>query len=348
MSVGKERLARIWIAVLVAAAVAVPLFAWQAQARTAVIHAALPENGGWIPRDLKAEVGKPVTLRLTSDDVLHGFGLGQSNLSPVDIYPGEVTEVTLTFDKPGRYTFYCTRWCSVNHWRMRGVIEVTGPEPAAEETVIPPLYVTLGLDIDAEHHTEIVPEWFPSARRGEALKVPIPAEAASREVYRSHSPVELWQTLRNEPRLARLSDRDLWDLVALTWSRQTGPEALRVGKALYEANCAACHGSSGGGDGVFAEQPAALPGSHGGADPNSEPDDRSPPSQSEMTGEMIQAPTDFTDPNHSLAASPAHWQGKILRGGMGTGMPAWGAIFTEDQTWALVAYLWTFQFDLER
>ena len=37
--------------------------------------------------------------------------------------PGKVTDVTLTFDKPGTYTFYCTRWCGVNHWRMRGVVE---------------------------------------------------------------------------------------------------------------------------------------------------------------------------------------------------------------------------------
>jgi mono/diheme cytochrome c family protein len=33
---------------------------------------------------------------------------------------------------------------------------------------------------------------------------------------------------------------------------------------------------------------------------------------------------------------------------MGTGMPGWGPIFTKEQTWALVAYLWTFQFELER
>ena len=43
-----------------------------------------------------------------------------------------------------------------------------------------------------------------------------------------------------------------------------------------------------------------------------------------------------------LSASPAHLQGKIIRGGMGTGMPSWGPIFTDDQTWRrLIAYLWT-------
>ena len=33
---------------------------------------------------------------------------------------------------------------------------------------------------------------------------------------------------------------------------------------------------------------------------------------------------------------------KIRRGGMGTGMPYWGSIFTEEELAALVDYLWTF------
>jgi mono/diheme cytochrome c family protein len=36
--------------------------------------------------------------------------------------------------------------------------------------------------------------------------------------------------------------------------------------------------------------------------------------------------------------------GKILRGGMGTGMPNWGTILTDEAVSALVDYLWTFPF----
>ena len=32
-------------------------------------------------------------------------------------------------------------------------------------------------------------------------------------------------------------------------------------------------------------------------------------------------------------------------GGMGTGMPMWGSIFTDEQIWTLVGYLYTFQFN---
>jgi mono/diheme cytochrome c family protein len=62
----------------------------------------------------------------------------------------------------------------------------------------------------------------------------------------------------------------------------------------------------------------------------------------------MQRPADFTDPKRMLGASPALLQGKILRGGMGTGMPMWGSIFTERQIWDLIAYLYSFQFDYEK
>jgi hypothetical protein len=39
---------------------------------------------------------------------------------------------------------------------------------------------------------------------------------------------------------------------------------------------------------------------------------------------------------------------KLRRGGMGTGMPSFGAILTPDETWSLVYYLWTFVFDADR
>lgn len=327
----KEWLARIIVIVLVVAAVTIPVGAWWLRSRGVVIHARMAETGGWTPENLTIEVGQPLHLRLTSDDVMHSFAIGQSDQAAVDVIPGEMTDVTLTFDQPGKYTFYCTRWCSVNHWRMRGTIEVTGPETAAE-AIKPPLYVSLGLDIDAEHHADVVPRQMPSAALGAKLGVSIPSEYQSRDYYLSHSPVELWKALREESSLSRFNDQNLWDLVALTWQTNANPHDLQEGQQLYATNCAACHGETGTGDGVFAnelDQPET--GDHADM----------------QTGEMTTRPIDFTDPNHMLAASPAHLQGKILRGGMGTGMPYWGPIFTEEQTWALVAYLWTFQFDTE-
>ena len=58
----------------------------------------------------------------------------------------------------------------------------------------------------------------------------------------------------------------------------------------------------------------------------------------------IKKPASLNDPSSILGASPAILQGKITRGGMGTGMPMWGVIFTEDQIWNLVAYIYSFIF----
>jgi mono/diheme cytochrome c family protein/plastocyanin len=326
-----EWLARFIVIALVAAVLAVPAGAWWLRSQGTLIRARMAETGGWMPESLTAEVGQPLRLRLTSDDVMHSFAIGKSDQPAVDVIPGEVTEVTLTFDQPGKYTYYCTRWCSVNHWRMRGTIEVIGAE-TTPEAVKPPLYVTLGLDIDAEHHAESIPEQKPSAWRGAQLGVSLPAAYLEREYYLSHSPVEMWKALRDEADLAPLTDQDIWNLAALAWQSNTTPQELEAGQQLYTTNCAACHGETGKGDGVFADD-LDLSQAEEHADM--------------QTGEMTTRPTDFTMAEHMLAASPAHLQGKILRGGMGTGMPYWGPIFTEEQTWALVAYIWTFQFDLE-
>ena len=62
----------------------------------------------------------------------------------------------------------------------------------------------------------------------------------------------------------------------------------------------------------------------------------------------MQAPADLSDAERILGASPALLEGKILRGGMGTGMPMWGSILTQEQIWDVVAYLYSFQFEYER
>ena len=122
----RELVARILIAAAVVGAVGIPLYFWWT---TPLVHARLAEKGGFIPDGLRAKVGVPLHLHLTSDDVLHGFAVGKMDMKGVDILPGKVADITLTFDKPGTYTFYCTRWCGINHWRMRGTIEVSGLGP---------------------------------------------------------------------------------------------------------------------------------------------------------------------------------------------------------------------------
>jgi plastocyanin len=308
-------------------AIGAPFLLWM---RTPLIHVSIAEEGGWTPDTLKAEVGTPLELHLTSDDVMHGFAVGQMDMEPVDVPPGKVTDVTLSFDQPGVYTFFCTRWCGLNHWRMRGTIEVNGSTSEAEIPTVP-LYVIFGIDIDAPHESPVVPEIRPFAASGRQLTTKIDInQIVNAEFYRSHSPYETLLELGSTP----LSDAEKWNVVSYLWRSNTTAESLANGKELYAQNCAACHGESGSGDGVFADDLAAS----GEA------------SMQSMSGseEMIQqTPADFTDPARMLGASPALLEGKILRGGMGTGMPMWGSIFTDHQIWDLVAYLYSFQFKYE-
>ncbi len=340
----KEALARLILLLFLVLAVAIPVGALWVYTRPAAgaaassdaveLHARMPEAGGWSPANLTATVGQPLHLRLTSDDVVHGFVIGQSTRPSIEIRPGEIAEVTLLFDQPGTYTFYCDRWCGPNHWRMRGTIEVapatnqpaapTSPTADAAVPLARPLFVTLGIDLDAPHPADVLPEQKPSAVRGAAMGVAIPAEYLTREYYRAHSPVALWHTLRAETVTQGLTDQQVWDLVALVWQSNAAPEARQAASRGYAQNCAACHGETGQGNGVLAPTPA--------------------PMSTEM-GSGSKKAVDFTDAQQMLGASPALLQGKVIRGGMGTGMPSWGPILTEAQSWDYVDYLWTFQFE---
>ena len=321
-----ELISRIFVITGIILAIGAPLVFWT---RTPLIHARMAENGGWNPDIIQAEVGQPLDLKLTSDDVVHGFAVGQMDMQSVDVLPGKITDLTLTFDKPGIYTFFCTRWCGLNHWRMRGTIEVSG-SPSDPEPATVPLYVSLNLNLDAPHESPIVPSLKPSAINGRQLATNLPINQST-DYYLSSSPYKAFTDLSN----TALTESQRWDVVASIWQFNTTLESLANGQQLYAQNCAACHGENGVGDGVFADDLAAS----GEA------------SMQTMTGAgnmTMQSPVDFTNPTRMLGASPALLQGKILRGGMGTGMPMWGSIFTEDQIWDLIAYIYSFQFEYHK
>jgi mono/diheme cytochrome c family protein len=317
-----ELFSRLLILAGILLAVGAPLAFW---IRTPLIHAQIADDGGWTPDLLQAEVGTPLHLKLTSDDVVHGFAVGKMDIPELTIEPGKVTDLTLIFDKPGTYTFYCTRWCGVNHWRMRGTIEVSGSSPDLEPASAP-LYVSLRLDIDAPHEAALIPSAQPSAINGQTLINNLPIDPST-EYYRSHSPYQAFEDLAN----MSLTESQRWDVVAAVWKSNTSDEALATGRRIFAQNCAACHGEGGAGNGVFADDLRAA----------GESSMQNMPGSKSM---MMQTPVDFTNATQVLGASPALLQGKILRGGMGTGMPMWGSIFTEGQSWDVVAYLYSFQF----
>jgi len=311
-------------------ALAALVAAWSFSHQPITVHARIAEDGGFMPDHLIARVGEPLRLRLIADDVEHTFAVGQNIMPPVLLKPGEPVEITLTFDKPGTYTFYTTTPSSLNFWRMRGVIEVVGN--GKTQIAEPPLYVQLGLDLDEMHEAGEKPLGFshpPSAARGETFERLIAPTYFSRDNYVIYSPMEMYEKLRADPALNSLRDDEIWDVVAFIWEKNTNPVGLEEGRKLYQTNCAACHGENGAGDGQFADEMKAI-------------------AEQNQDEHSIQPPTDFTNPEHLLEAKPAIEHGLILRGGMGTGMPMWGSIFTDEQIWNLVAYLYSFQFEYQK
>lgn len=125
----KELFARYLVIFFILVAVSIPIVGrWltsKDQEDTIELHARTFENGSWSIDHINVKVGEPIRLRITSEDVVHGFAIGGYALTPLEVLPGEFVEATLTFDEPGEYTFFCTRWCGPSHTRMRGTIEVS-------------------------------------------------------------------------------------------------------------------------------------------------------------------------------------------------------------------------------
>jgi hypothetical protein len=76
----KETLARVFaVILLLGGGLSIGLAWWLGQEDVITLHARMPEAGGWTPADLTVAAGQPLHLRLTSDDVMHGFAIGQSD-----------------------------------------------------------------------------------------------------------------------------------------------------------------------------------------------------------------------------------------------------------------------------
>lgn len=79
------------------------------------------------PNTITVPVGSEVTFFLASKDVIHGFKVMDTNLN-VMVIPGQISEVTHTFDEPGTYQFVCHEYCGTLHHTMGGSIVVVEDE----------------------------------------------------------------------------------------------------------------------------------------------------------------------------------------------------------------------------
>ena len=77
------------------------------------------------PATVKARVGQPITLVLTSLDRIHGFKMPDLGIR-TDIVPDRETRVSLTPPRAGTFTFFCDIFCGDGHEEMSGTLVVEG------------------------------------------------------------------------------------------------------------------------------------------------------------------------------------------------------------------------------
>jgi cytochrome c oxidase subunit 2 len=67
--------------------------------------------------DIHIPVGRPVSIALESNDVIHSFWVPSLH-GKMDLIPGRVNSTWLTADRPGIYRGQCAEYCGVQHAHM--------------------------------------------------------------------------------------------------------------------------------------------------------------------------------------------------------------------------------------
>ena len=77
----------------------------------------------FVPQCIVVPAGVPVRFRVTSADAVHMLSFLGTNYG-LKAVPGQVTEATFTFAKPGEFKIPCHEFCGAGHYAMRGHLKV--------------------------------------------------------------------------------------------------------------------------------------------------------------------------------------------------------------------------------
>ena len=75
------------------------------------------------PAEVTLKLNEPVIFQLTTADVVMGFSVPDFKVRGT-IIPGQTTEVAMTPDKVGEFTFLCDVFCGSGHENMEGTMRV--------------------------------------------------------------------------------------------------------------------------------------------------------------------------------------------------------------------------------
>jgi cytochrome c oxidase subunit 2 len=83
-----------------------------------------PNVNGEIPAEMHLPVNVPVTLNVTSVDVIHSFWVPNMRLKQ-DMVPGMINTIHFTPIRTGTYPIICTEFCGTLHSEMNGQVSKT-------------------------------------------------------------------------------------------------------------------------------------------------------------------------------------------------------------------------------
>jgi cytochrome c oxidase subunit 2 len=81
---------------------------------------------GYVDSELHVPAGRPVSLIMSSQDVLHSFFVPELRTKH-DVIPGRYTTVWFNADRPFEGTVYCTEYCGTNHSQMQSLFVAHDP-----------------------------------------------------------------------------------------------------------------------------------------------------------------------------------------------------------------------------
>jgi cytochrome c oxidase subunit 2 len=81
--------------------------------------------------EMHIPVDTPVTIHVTSRDVIHGFWIPEIRVKQ-DMVPGLINTVRFTPIKIGTYPIVCTSYCGIAHGGMRGLVHIDSQQDFAK------------------------------------------------------------------------------------------------------------------------------------------------------------------------------------------------------------------------
>ncbi len=88
-------------------------------------------NGKREINELHVPVGRPVVLRMISDDVIHDFYVPAFRVKQ-DVVPGRYSQLWFEATEPGTYHLFCAEYCGTEHAQMIGKVVVMEERAFAE------------------------------------------------------------------------------------------------------------------------------------------------------------------------------------------------------------------------